>query len=83
MTEDEYERLRSASLASGARSLSEFAREAVLRAAARQARGDRSGRQSPSLVRRVAELEAMLRNLLGGEQGLREPGPGPDGSRPK
>lgn len=64
VTDEEYERLRSASLASGARSLSEFARAAVLRAAARQPRGERSEPASTNLALRVAELETALRNLV-------------------
>lgn len=73
VTDEEYERLRSASLASGARSLSDFARAAVLRAAARHPRGERSEPASASLALRVAELETALRNFVRTERSRQQP----------
>jgi hypothetical protein len=58
VTEDEYEKLRSASVARGARCLSDFARVAVMQAA-----GGAATSADPDFHRRIAAIESEVARL--------------------
>ena len=65
LNEDEYESLRAACAHQGARSLSDFARAAVLRTAGVEERQDRrTQRRLSDLGHKVTELEAHVQDLL-------------------
>lgn len=64
LNDEEYEGLRAACAHHGARSVSDFARAAVLRSAGLQERLDRqTQRRLSDLRQKVSELEAQLRDL--------------------
>jgi len=65
LNEEEYECLRSACTQQGARSLSDFARAAVLREVGAEELGERwNERRLSSLRRKVSRLESEVRGLL-------------------
>jgi hypothetical protein len=65
LNEEEYEGLRAACAHHGARSVSDFARAAVLRSAGIQERADRqTQRRLSDLGQKVSELEAHVQDLM-------------------
>lgn len=67
LSEEEFEKLRASSALSGARSLSDFARNAVMRSVAHtapEAAASSSDIRVPSIDRKVLELEARVAELV-------------------
>jgi hypothetical protein len=65
LNEEEYQSLRSACAEHGARSISDYAREAVLQTVGARERRERlADRRLLALGRKVSELESYVKNLM-------------------
>lgn len=81
LSEEEFERLRASSALSGARSLSDFARNAVMRSVAQNAPDASNAGPAPvpTIDRKVLELETRVAELVNLIESLKQAS---DASRP-
>lgn len=78
LSEEEFERLRASSALSGARSLSDFARNAVMRSVAQNTVAPPPVEAaSPTIDRKVLELETRVSELVSLIESLKQHAPAP------
>jgi uncharacterized protein (DUF1778 family) len=71
LSDEEFEQLRASSAVSGARSLSDFARSAVMRCASEVTSGQ-AAPPSPDISNKVFELESRVTELVGLIEALKQ-----------